>query len=123
LLTLKVFPSTLFVEVKKKKEGIMPDKHKEVDEKKVKRVIRNYLRSEINSIKCKSGACNMIECPSCNHRVMEPIPDWKCLNLDCNYRFPEELTPPTPNELRDYYKKKTRERQIENLLSEAGIKI
>jgi len=100
----------------------MPDKHKEVDEKEIKRVTKDYLRSEINSIKCKSSGCTMIECPSCNRRTMEPIPGysgWRCLNLYCGYMFPKELTPPTPNELRDAYKQE----KIEKMLADAGIKI
>lgn len=90
---------------------------KKVTEKEIKRVIREYIERVFKSFethKC-SLTDELIDCPACGR--LSSIESRTCLWRDCHFRFPDELLPPTPQELRAFFDRKKTEERIDKFLN------
>lgn len=85
-----------------------------MDDTKIKRVIKEYIKRMAENYKTKKGVSTdkQIDCPKCGlHRGMEFMKIsgiWRCLSVDCDYKFPSEITPPNPFEFDEIMKLKER---------------
>ena len=97
-------------------------------EEKIKLVITEYIKRVLKNCETLQGCTSdyHIDCPKCGgHRsITWRFRDWACHWSKCGFRFPENLTPPSPEELEEIYKEKQRERrtrEITEFLKGLGI--
>ncbi len=93
----------------------------EVTEKDIKRVVKEYVERIFKSLETRqfSGDDEMIDCPQCgSYRSIEcKERGWTCLWENCPFRFPEELMPPTPGQLRGFYQREKIREMVDKCLN------
>lgn len=90
-------------------------------EERIKRVVKEYMERMFKLFETCKGVStdSQIDCPDCGrHRGVECCIErgWMCLWGDCYFTFPKELTPPSPDELRDWYYRQKNEKIIKKFL-------
>jgi len=97
-------------------------------EEKIKQVITEYIKRVLKNCETLQGCTSdyNIDCPKCGgHRSLTWNKNyWACGWLKCGFHFPENLTPPSPEELEEIYKAKQRERRVRKVtefIRELGI--
>lgn len=65
---------------------------------------------------------SLIRCPGCDSLQGQEWNGhhWRCLVRSCGYQFPEDLMPPSPGELKAYFKKQDKIKKFKQL-EDAGI--
>lgn len=87
----------------------MGKKITEVTEGEIKRVIKEYKERVFKSFETRkfSSDDEKIDCPNPKCKSYRSIEfnksGWVCLWRICQFRFPKELMPPTPRELRKFF--------------------
>ena len=97
-------------------------------EGKIKLVITEYVKRVLKSCETLQGCATdyYIDCPKCGgHRSITWNRNyWACGWFGCGFRFPENLTPPSPEELEEFYRikqKEKRKREVTEFLKGLGI--
>ena len=86
---------------------------------KIRLVITEYVKRVLKSCETLQGCATdyYIDCPKCGgHRSITWNRNyWACGWFGCGFRFPENLTPPSPEELKELCKTRQEERRIREL--------
>lgn len=101
-------------------------------EKKIRKVVKEYMERTLKICRTLHGCTSdkNIDCPNCEtyrgivcERESTPWPYWRrCSN--CDFAFPQELTPPYPGELKELFelkKKEEKRNKIIILMEELGV--
>jgi ribosomal protein L37AE/L43A len=81
----------------------------------MEKVIRECIDRIINGIITNKGTSSdaLIDCPKCGKsrsiEIESHSPVWLCLTRECGFKFPEDLRPPSPQEIADDYRLKKRQ--------------
>lgn len=83
-----------------------------ITEKLAEKVIEDYIKRMVKNCKTKKGVSTdkQIDCPKCGIRRGMEFRGliWKCLVVQCKYKFPKKITPPSPDEIEEIMKLKGR---------------
>ena len=87
-------------------------------EEKIKLVVREYIARVFQNRETLQGDTtdDHIDCPKCgvNRGVIWKGDRWAC-QWSCGFRFPENLVPPSPEELEEFYRIKQKEKRIKEV--------
>jgi hypothetical protein len=89
-------------------------------EGKIKLVITEYIKRVLKNCETLNGCTtdDHIDCPKCGaHRsIIWNGYSWACQWSKCGFQFPENLMPPSPEELEEIYKARQKERRIREIM-------
>lgn len=87
-------------------------------EEKIKQVITEYIKRVLKNCETLNGCTtdDHIDCPKCEAHlsIIWNGNSWAC-QWSCGFQFPENLMPPSPEELEEIYKARQKERRVREI--------
>lgn len=76
-------------------------------------LLRMFLEYRTNKVEAKD---ELIDCPCGTKRALECEDGFWHNSCGCGFLFPQEFTPPDPQEIKEYFQKIFRDRQIKQMI-------
>ena len=100
-----------------------------ISEEEIIRAGRKYIEQKFRAFATRAAGLgqtggttdDLIECPKCGGFIQYRTREgWECLTRRCDFSFPKELTPPSPEELERYYNFERIKKSISMFLGKGG---
>ena len=96
------------------------------EKRMVVKVVRGWLKKMVMFIDTKrcSASDELIVCPRCDVATLQhnDTGGWRCLNRHCDFRFPVDFNPPSPDRLKEIIERLREEKMLRRIFQETAVK-